>query len=217
MMTHEEWLAKKQIGEWLAKEGHKTYARLFDHFQLNLTSDPDVIAYMVPQKGIICLNRDCDIDQASTFVRHEILHEFFTHHERLLRHLGLDPAEVPADIYKLSNIAGDYDISNKGYTPKDKMIIRKIILNGKKLRGLVTEDDHADWLKLSFEDMFDKLLDEMSKEEQDQSGSNGPDGQDGSDGQGNGQGNGSDKQYTQEYIDGWNKAIEDYKAGKLKL
>lgn len=199
MMTRQEWLAKNQIMKYLIEEGHPSYARLLDYFDINLTEDPNCIAAMQPGKARIFLNKGLEIDQVCTCVRHEILHEFFNHQERLLKHLGLDPDEVPADLHQLGNIAGDYDISNKGYTDQDKRIIRRLKLNGQKLRGLVTEDDHEDWLDLSFEDMFDKLKAEMEKNTPELP----PEGQP------------QKKDRSDEYVDIYNKIVEKYNNDEI--
>lgn len=179
-MTRREQSAKDQIIRILQKTGYPTYASLLDLFHVNLTEDPGVIAYMEPGKGRIVINSGLNIDQVSTIVRHEILHEYLNHHKRLInkiaKKLNLDPdnlddhslKEIEKIIYsnKAANIAGDYHISNVGYTDDDKRIVRSIILNGKRLRGLVTEDDHPDWVDLSFEEMYDLLLKEMENDPQ---------------------------------------------------
>ena len=61
------------------------------------------------------------------------------------------------------NYAADYEISNRGYTTRDKENIRNIELNGRILSGLVTEDDHPDWVNLSVEEMYDKLIEERKQ------------------------------------------------------
>lgn len=185
------------------------YARLFMLFELHLVSSGIPVAAMLPQKGVILLNRYCDLAQTSTFVRHEILHEYFTHYERIIAHVGgLDKWDSIRDVaVEISNIAGDFDISNQGYTEKDKEIMRNIKQYGKDgkiyevIQGLVTEDSHPDWLNLSFEEMYDKLMEERDKAEKDaeQSKKN------------------QDQTHSQDYIDGWTKAIQDYQNGKLKL
>ena len=80
------------------------------------------------------------------------------------RHLNGKPGN-----HTQANIAGDYEISNRGYTEQDKRIARSIMLNGKVLSGLVTEDQHPDWVDLSFEEMYDRLASDMSQEEQEMS------------------------------------------------
>lgn len=153
--------AKDQIMDVLSKEGYPSYAKLLSLFDVFLTDDPDDVAYMIPGKAAIILNQNLDIDQVSTLVRHEILHEYFTHAERQAEFQRRHP-DLPAD-HQLSNIAGDYDISNRGYTEKDKHIARNIQLNNQILSGLVTEDQHPEWVGLSFEEMYEKLVEEKKK------------------------------------------------------
>ena len=165
IMTLEAQATKAEVMDRLGEQGYPTYAHLLDKFALHLTEDPEVIAYMVPDKGIIVLNRFLSLNQVSTIVRHEILHQYLEHGKRELAELGLkDIQELQdASIHELSNIAADYEISNKGYTERDKRIARAIRLNGQTLKGLVTEDDHEDWLDLSYEEMFKKLREERKQ------------------------------------------------------
>ena len=172
-MTREERFAKNEILRILSENGYPTYANLLDDFDINLTEDPGVVGYMEPSKGKIVLNRGLDIEQVSTIVRHEILHEYLRHEQRLLQELArkLKPDVKYDDLDDLSikelknklysnkdfNIAADYEISNRGYTDKDKEIIRGIKLNGQVLTGLVTEDQHPGWVDMSVEEMYDEL------------------------------------------------------------
>lgn len=153
-MTKKEQIGKKEIIKELGSKGYATYAKLFSLFELHFTADPSVIGYMVPQKGIITINENLLMEQISVVVRHEILHEYFKHYERAITYMGLEKSQ---SLHELTNIAGDYDISNKGYTDEDKQNIRSIQLNGQILSGLVTEDKHPNWVNLSFEDMIDEL------------------------------------------------------------
>lgn len=214
MMSPREKLAKDKIIKLLRREGRATYARLFNEFDFNFTSDPNVVAYMEPDKGRIVCNKGLDMSQISTVIRHEILHEFLTHQMRLVAHLskklGYDVNNLTDDqrkevlnkIYsnKSFNIAGDYEISNRGYTEEDKRNVRSIKLNDRVLSGLVTEDDHPDWVDLSLEDMYDKLIennpeDEMdpndNQDDQEQNG-DGQQGEQGGEGQQSQGGNGND-------------------------
>ena len=178
-MTNKEKKLHEYITRLLKTQGSKTYARLFSNFDLNLTNNPEVIAFMEPGKGRIVVNETLDEKQISTVVRHEILHEYLKHERRLLYKLAKDmDSEIEFDdlddlsiqelkrtLYsnKLFNIAGDYEISNRGYTEKDKENIRAILLNGEIVRGLVTEDDHPDWVDLSIEEMYDKLQEQQEE------------------------------------------------------
>ena len=180
-MTREERIAKNEIQHILGRNGYKTYSEILDDFDINLTLDPGVVGYMEPNKGRIVLNRELDLDQVSTIVRHEILHQYLDHERRLLKKLSknkkldfdnLDDAslnELKNELYsnKDFNIAGDYEISNVGYTDKDKDIIRNIKLNGQILTGLVTEDSHPDWVDMSIEDMYDELRKQRQQDMED--------------------------------------------------
>lgn len=165
-MTKLERRAKEEVLDILSKEGYPTYARLLNKFDVNLTADPGVVGYMEPDKGRIVLNKGLDIEQVSVIARHEILHEYLTHMQRMEKHVGADKwANRTAQQHQWSNIAGDYEISNKGYTEKDKETVRNIKLNDKVLKGLVTEDDHPDWVNLSLEEMYDELA-KLQKQDQ---------------------------------------------------
>lgn len=170
MMTATELAAKRQLLDILNKQGYPTYSRLLDHFHINLTNDPEVIAFMEPGKGRIVLNRGLDLEQVSMIVRHEILHEYLSHQLRMERHKGKDKWDkrTPQE-HERANIAADYEISNRGYTDADKITARSIMLNGQLLQGLVTDIDHPDWVNLSMEEMYDLLEKEMKNEKQEAS------------------------------------------------
>ena len=216
-MTRREEIAKEQIFLILNQQGYRTYASLFNLFDLFLTKDPNVAAYMIPSQAKIVINDGLDIAQVSTIVRHEILHEYLTHEMRLLKHLAqehglnydqltdMNLEDIKSELYSNDtfNIAADYEISNRGYTEDDKSIVRALKINDQVVRGLVTEDDHPDWTNLSVEDMFDKLRQEQKKDQQNN--------------QQNGQGQNSEKTYSADYIAGWEQAIADIKAGKVKF
>ena len=155
-MTARDEAAKEQIIRKLRSEGYPTYARLFDLFDLNLTDNLDVVGYMLPGKAKIVLNENLSIDQVSTIVRHEILHEWLSHGPRSEKFDKEHPDLLPD--HDTANIAADYEISNVGYTDKDKRAERALILGDKTLRGLVTEDQYPGWEDKSFEEMYEELL-----------------------------------------------------------
>lgn len=163
--------AKKQLKKRLREQGYATYARLLDLFDVYLTDDPEHIAYMYPGKAVIVMNKNLNIDQVSTLVRHEILHEYLAHKQRQQRYHANNPkwgtgenaGDNPA-FHKLQNIAGDFEISNKGYTDRDKSIARAIKLGDQVLRGLVTEDQYPGWENMTFEEMYEKLLEENEED-----------------------------------------------------
>lgn len=155
-MTARDEAAKEQIIRKLRSEGYPTYARLFDLFDLNLTDNPEVIGYMLPGKAKIVLNENLSIDQVSSVVRHEILHEWLSHRPREQKFDKEHPELLPD--HETSNIAADYEISNVGYTSKDKQNTRNIILGNQILHGLVTEDQYPGWEDKTFEEMYEELL-----------------------------------------------------------
>ena len=195
-MTLQEKRIKLKLLEILAAEGFMTYARILrdpameireiseDEFQ---ASGGGSIAYMEPGKGRIHIYPGLLYSQVSVLVRHEILHEYLRHEQRLIDHLGKKHKELADDIsnlpveeleealknelystkehtgsYSIANIAGDYEIS-RYYTAADKDTIRNIIINGRAVRGLIVEDDHPDWVGLSVEELYDKVLEEENK------------------------------------------------------
>lgn len=77
-----------------------------------------------------------------------------------------DKDEIKKILYSTSlfNVAGDYEISNRGYTEKDKQVVRRIVMGAKVLSGLVTEDEHPDWVNLSVEEMYKRLREEAKEQ-----------------------------------------------------
>lgn len=197
-MTEREYRAKQEIRKILSKEGYPTYSYLIQDFDIHLTKDPSVIGYMEPGKGVICLNEGLDLEQVSVIVRHEILHEFFNHEKRFRQHVGDDAYDKrSSQTHQNMNIAGDYDISNRGYTERDKKNVRKIRLNNEVLSGLVTEDEHPDWVGLSVEEMYDRLEQQMEKEKEDMKDDIS-------------QNIEQDKELSDEYVQAYNDAVKLY-------
>lgn len=153
--------AKKQIIKILRQQGYPTYAWLLEPFDVYLTDDPEVIGYMLPGKAKIVLNENLSTSQVSTIVRHEILHEYLTHAKRTDKFHKSHPDRMTTP--DLANIAADFEISNRGYTDEDKNVTRGIIMGDRVLQGLVTEDEYPGWEDLTFEEMYDKLTDEYTK------------------------------------------------------
>lgn len=172
MMTKEDFAYKQDAIDILREGGYKTYANLLNLFDVNVTSDPDIAAAVDISKARILINRGVPREAVSTLLRHEILHRWLEHNIRLEQHVGKDKWSKRS--YRdamLGNIAGDYEISNRGYTDKDKDIVRNLKLSlpdgtKKDFTGLVTELDHPDWADLSIEEMYDKLKEESDKEQE---------------------------------------------------
>lgn len=161
-MSKLEQAAKNQVMDILNKQGYPTYSKLLQKLDVKLLDkNSEAVAYLDTRTATIYLNAGLSIEQVSTITRHEILHEYLTHMKRAEKFKLSDPKykNIPHD---LVNIAADYEISNRGYTDKDKQIARSIVLNDKVLQGLVTEDQHPDWVSLSFEEMLSKLSEDSN-------------------------------------------------------
>lgn len=154
--------AKKQLIRTLREEGYPTYAWLLEPFDIYLTDDPETVGYMIPSQAKIVLNELLSIDQVSTIVRHELLHEWLTHARRTQKFDKEHPDRMTN--HEIANIAADFEISNRGYTEKDKRNSRRLKLGGQVVQGLVTEDQYPGWEDMSFEEMYDKLTDEYTKD-----------------------------------------------------
>ena len=141
---------------------------------------------------------------------HEIMHCVLNHLRRGKSH---DP--------KKSNIAADYEVNvtleEMGLVKAN--VMQKIgALYDKKYAGWGYEKIYASSPSGSGSDSMDNSDEaDKSRQNQDRNSSSGSN-NDNSNGSGNG-GNGSNdgQQYSDEYKKGWNKAMEDYMAGKLKL
>ena len=167
-MTEEEKRAKQIVTRVLYEDGRIQYAKLFSLYDLNLTDDPSAIAYTVQDKALIVLNRGLFVKdyltQLSVIVRHEILHQQLKHFKRMEKHLG---SNIDLGDHTAFNIAADYEISNLSYTEEDKKTLHNIVMGLRVLSALVTEDDHPDWVNLTMEEMYDKIVAEQHKQDKD--------------------------------------------------
>lgn len=177
-MNQRELAVRAWLIRDLRRKKRATYASILENFELELTSNPYNIAYMVPGKNKIVINEKVSSEQADMLVRHEILHEFLKHEQRLMALLAdelgkertnlsqKDKNEIKKILYStdLANVAGDYEISNRGYTEKDKQVARRIVMGAKVITGLVTEDKHPDWVNLSVEEMYKRLREEAKEQ-----------------------------------------------------
>jgi len=212
MMTRKEVRGKEQIEKFLGQQGYPSYAQILHRFDLNITQDPGVVAFFEPSRARIVVNGTLDLRSLSVVIRHEILHQYLAHENRLLQHLaqkhGLPKDELTDtqvgklknELYsnKMFNIAADYEISNRGYTPEDKESVRNIIYNDRTVSGLVTEDEHPEWVDMTVEEMYDELTKQLQQDKQQaQQGGGQGEGQQGQGQSGQGQqGDSGDEQGT---------------------
>lgn len=156
--------AKRMLIRLLRSQGYATYAKLLEMFDVYLTDDPNTIGYMVPGEALIVLNKRLNRNQVSVIIRHEILHEYLKHAARKAAWLDKNPNYREIDDHNLTNIAADFEISNRAYTDADKSQIRAIIMNDEILSGLVTEDQFPGWENMTFEEMLHKLFEKRKKD-----------------------------------------------------
>lgn len=158
--------AKDQIMRFLSEQGYPRYAKLLSFFDVNLTSDPNIVAYVENDRARIVLNKNLYLEQISVVIRHELLHRWLRHNYRLEQHVGKDIWDKRTQLqHRLGNIAADYEISNRGYTDADKQLVRNLMIGDRQLRGLVTEDEHPEWVNMSVEEMYDELTRMVEKDQ----------------------------------------------------
>ena len=156
--------AKRQIMKILNNDGYRAYAEFLSKLNVKLVDPKVCMTAQIDNKGTISINRTLNADQVSVIVRHEILHLRLDHFNRLYKWLEKHPGKEPTDplarqiFYQMNNVAADMEISNRGYTTKDKRAIRSLMFGDEILSGIVTEDEYPDWVDLTFEEMFDRLL-----------------------------------------------------------
>lgn len=110
-------------------------------------------------------------DQLDVVLRHELAHNLLMHQIRMLNRF-IDYYDVDEEtathiqrssLHEILNIIEDFEISNTRYTDTDKEIMRNIILNGKEIHCLVTEDHDEDWANMTLEEMFYALTQELEE------------------------------------------------------
>ena len=110
-------------------------------------------------------------DQLDVVLRHEIAHNLLMHQIRMLNkfieYYDVDEETAKhiqrSSLHGILNIIEDFEISNTRYTDTDKEIMRNIILNGKEIHCLVTEDHDKDWANMTLEEMFHALTHELEE------------------------------------------------------
>lgn len=129
---------------------------------------------------------------------HEIMHCVLNHLRRGKSH---DPEK--------SNIAADYEVN---ITLEEMGLVKSDVI--RKLNALY-DKKYSGW---GYEKIYDSNPSAQTNQSMDNSNESNKAKQN-QDQSSNGGNNGSsnNQQYSQDYIDGWNKAMEDYMNGKLKL
>lgn len=167
---------KNKIAQILKDDGkghhYPKYAEVFLDFTLRI----------VPKRVSPTFTAACDFDkytilvseglledptmlfQLSMLIRHEMAHALMQHSIRWAALFSDDVAKslvTSSTVHDIANILSDDEISNTRYSSFDKDVVRHLWIGGNMISGLVTEDHRPDWTKLSLEDMYDEVVDEL--------------------------------------------------------
>ena len=177
-MDDTEKRLKKKLIALLRDDGrghhHAKYAERLEKFDIQivpLEADPMFTAGIVFDKGIIYIGEGFLTDPATFYqlnvlLRHELAHNLLMHQIRMAYKLGEEEhshMSLSKSLFRLHNIIGDDEISNRKYSEEDKVIVRNMTLNGIVIGGLVTEDHRKDWINLSIEEMYDRVCEEIKE------------------------------------------------------
>ena len=173
-----EKILKKKLVNLLRDDGrghhHAKYAERLEKFDIQiipLSVDESFTAAISFDTGIIYigegfLNDPSTFYQLNVLLRHELAHNLLMHQVRMAYKIGEKAhlrMKLSSSIFKLYNIIADDEISNRKYNEEDKIVVRNMMLNGKLIGGLVTEDHRDSWKKLSIEEMYDRICDEIAE------------------------------------------------------
>ena len=175
-MSKKERILKKKLINLLRDDGkghhHAKYAERLEDFDIQivpLRADPFYTASISYDSGFIKIGEGLLTDPATFYqlnvlLRHELAHNLLMHQVRMSYKLGEETfvhTGMSQVLHNLYNIISDDEISNKKYSEEDKIIVRNLIINGTTVQGLVTEDHRGDWVELSVEEMYDRIVDEI--------------------------------------------------------
>jgi hypothetical protein len=177
-MSDMEKRLKKKLIALLRDDGkghrHAKYAERLEKFDIQivpLKADPTFTAAISFDRGIIMisegfLNDPATFYQLNVLLRHELAHNLLMHQVRMAYKLGetaYSHTRLSAVLHQLQNIIADDEISNRKYSEEDKIIVRNMVLNGRVIGGLVTEDHRKSWINLTIEEMYDKVCEEIEE------------------------------------------------------
>lgn len=182
VMTKREKALKKKLIALLRDDGkghrHAKYAERLEDFIVKIVSiedDPRMTAAVNFQEITIYISEGFLTDpktfyQLNVLMRHELAHYLMQHQIRMMDKLiskygksGATRISMSPSIHSLLNIIEDFEISNKRYSPEDKLIVKNMVLNFKTIGGLVTEEIRKDWQNLSVIEMYDLLSEEITR------------------------------------------------------
>jgi hypothetical protein len=185
--TRKELVLKKALIQLMVRKKHVKYAQRLlplDVIIVSTYEDPECTAAISFETAELFIGEGFLVafatqnwtlfDQLDVIVRHELAHNLLMHQVRMLgkfmKHYDVDEETAKhimhSSLHKLLNIIEDFEISNTRYTEEDKNIMRNIILNGKEIHCLVTEDHNASWANMTLEEMFEALDAELTQSNQ---------------------------------------------------
>jgi hypothetical protein len=179
-MTDRERKVKKALCQLLINKGHRKYAERFWKFDFNIIDSkkhPDFTAAISFDEATVFISdgflgtSEAIFNQLDVLLRHELAHNLMMHQIRLMhvfkRLHKNDPDEAyehisySASLHHILNIIEDFEISNKRYTDADKKIVKAMMLNGRVIGGLITEEHRANWANMPLETMYSELSNEL--------------------------------------------------------
>ena len=179
-MTDRERKLKKALCQLLIDKGHRKYAERFWKLDFNIVDSkkhPDFTAAISFDDATVFISDGFlgsgqgIFNQLDVLLRHELAHNLMMHQIRLMYIFKKLHADDPdnayehirysASLHEILNIIEDFEISNKRYTSEDKKIVKAMMLNGRIIGGLVTEDHRQAWANMPVEAMYDELSREL--------------------------------------------------------
>lgn len=210
-MTRNEVIFKRNVLKFLREDGFPKFADYLSEFHFNfLTSEQagqTFVAAVDADHGVVYINPNVDSAAISLLLRHEAGHVIFKHNEHFfakLKKLGID---TPSELARwISNKAGDYHIANTLYDSVDYLIAKGMsTAEDGKVGGLVTELDfpeNPEYWTMDFDDLWDVFVKDYDPELLKQKALSDSD---------------NSREYSEDFIKGWNLAIDAYNNGKLSL
>lgn len=182
VMTRREQLLKKKLIALLRDDGrghkHPKYAARLEDFIVKIvdsTKDPNMTAAISFDDATIYISdgflKDPNLFyQLNVLMRHELAHYLMQHQIRMMHEIikkygkeGYTHIKMSQSIHSLLNVIEDFEISNKRYSDADKQVVRNMLLNGRLIGGLITEEHRTAWENMSVIDMFKELSNEIEK------------------------------------------------------
>lgn len=180
IQTDREKALKKRLIALLRDDGkghkHNKYAERLEDFIIKIVpykEDPTMTAAISFEEVTIYISDGFLTDpdtfyQLNVLMRHELAHYLMQHQIRLMHKIiekygedGYTRISMSQTLFGLLNIIEDFEISNERYTDADKIVIKNMVLNGKTISGLITENIRSGWAKMSVLEMYDALVEEI--------------------------------------------------------